>query len=853
MGKIYNIDLCENFLKEVVGFIKQNINPIEIAKYTVVLPNNRSCREFKKYFSENNESKTICFPKIISISDTIIFEDQKISALITKILRNRNKNIPINTIFELALSITKLIKELIINNVDYTKIRYFVPANLMNHWEHTVNMISECIANEKINNMLSIATLNLRHSIKSISENDAKIIVAGISNTDIYTKEFIKATYESENGLIFTIGNANSQNQTYNKEIIGDLPYINLPTNLSTDRERDFIELAEFQNISEEAQAVAISVRKAVYEQKNVLIVAPNRDLSVRIKSELKRWNIVADDSYGEVFAETYHGLLVSLVLDVFTDEFSSRSVLKILKITHSQHAFKMEKFLKTQRSIYPHFFDAFMEWKSENSEMNQEISTLVSKLYNILKNNDLLKKQAKKTFSVWSQIIIDIIDIFNAKTAALFAEIIKQYIDFSDVFGEITFDEYSIFIKKHSLQTSVRYSGGYTDGVVMLGTLEAQLLNADFVIIAGANEDSFISSEKENFWMSNSMMRTLNIPTNEQKDKFIQCVFERLAHKKHVLITRSDRVLGSQQVKYPFLDKLLKLLKSEKNTNLYNLISCVNKGDKKESPQKISLPYANPQLKYRPNKFSVTDIESLKNNAYAFYAKKILKLKELNEFDEIKNLRGNYIHVVLDNFVKKRYGDDIYHTAEETLKELKIEELPFGFWFFRINNILDFVKDNTFGSSISEIWGERSLAIDPNNVCKIICKADRIDVNDDNNGITIIDYKTSSEKITKKNVEQGEKIQLVIEAWIAKNNGFKISKNSVSSVQYWFLKKDCEKVIVTNDIESTDLLVEKTIDGLRKLIYQYNIIGKPYCVNVGYKFDDSYMHLARVKEWLDA
>lgn len=853
MGKIYNIDLCENFLKEVVGFIKQNINPIEIVKYTVVLPNNRSCREFKKYFSENNESKTICFPKIISISDTIIFEDQKISALITKILRNRNKNIPINTIFELALSITKLIKELIINNVDYTKIRYFVPANLMNHWEHTVNMISECIANEKINNMLSIATLNLRHSIKSISENDAKIIVAGISNTDIYTKEFIKATYESENGLIFTIGNANSQNQTYNKEIIGDLPYINLPTNLSTDRERDFIELAEFQNISEEAQAVAISVRKAVYEQKNVLIVAPNRDLSVRIKSELKRWNIVADDSYGEVFAETYHGLLVSLVLDVFTDEFSSRSVLKILKITHSQHAFKMEKFLKTQRSIYPHFFDAFMEWKSENSEMNQEISTLVSKLYNILKNNDLLKKQAKKTFSVWSQIIIDIIDIFNAKTAALFAEIIKQYIDFSDVFCEISFDEYSIFIKKHSLQTSVRYSGGYTDGVVMLGTLEAQLLNADFVIIAGANEDSFISSEKENFWMSNSMMRTLNIPTNEQKDKFIQCVFERLAHKKHVLITRSDRVLGSQQVKYPFLDKLLKLLKSEKNTNLYNLISCVNKGDKKESPQKISLPYANPQLKYRPNKFSVTDIESLKNNAYAFYAKKILKLKELNEFDEIKNLRGNYIHVVLDNFVKKRYGDDIYHTAEETLKELKIEELPFGFWFFRINNILDFIKDNTFGSSISEIWGERSLAIDPNNVCKIICKADRIDVNDDNNGITIIDYKTSSEKITKKNVEQGEKIQLVIEAWIAKNNGFKISKNSVSSVQYWFLKKDCEKVIVTNDIESTDLLVEKTIDGLRKLIYQYNIIGKPYCVNVGYKFDDSYMHLARVKEWLDA
>lgn len=849
MGKIYNINLCESFLKRIVGFVKQNINPIEIAKYTVVLPNNRSCREFKKYFSEGNNAKTMCFPKIISISDTIIFDNQKISLMITGILRKRNKNIPINTIFELALSITKLIKELIINNVDYTKIRYLVPANLMNHWEHTVSMIYECVNHPEINKKLSLATLNLRHYIESISKNNAKIIVAGINNTDIYTKEFIKAVYMSEHGLIFTTSNENSQNQAYNKEIFGDLPYADLPAN----QKKASIELAEFQNISEEAQAIAISVRKAVHEQKRVLIVVPNTDLSSRIKSELLHWNIVADDSYGEVFAETYHGLLISLILETFTDEFSSRSVLKILKMTHSQCAFEMEVFLRTQRSIYPHFFDAFMAWKSKNSGINQKISRNIYNLYNLLKSNNLFEQDAKKTFSAWSHIITDAINIFNAESVVQFSEIIKQFIDFSDVFGEITFSEYSIFIKKHVLQTSVRHARGYTDGVVMLGTIEAQLLDADLVIIAGANEDSFTSSEKDNFWMSESMMRALNMPTNEQKDKFMQCIFERLAYKKHVLITRSDRVLGAQQVRYPFLDKLLKEQKVQTNTVLYNLISCVNKIEKAHNDSKISLPFANPQLKYRPNKFSVTDIESLKNNAYAFYAKKILRLKELNEFDEIKNLRGNYIHAVLDNFVKKRYGDDIYHTAQETLKELKIDQLSFGFWFFRIDGILDFVKESTFGNSISEIWGERSLAIDPNNVCKIICKADRIDVNDVDNSITIIDYKTSSEKITKKSVEQGEKIQLLLEAWIAQNNGFKISKNAVSSIQYWFLKKESEKVIITNDIESTNLLVEKTIDGLRKLIYQYNIVGKPYCVNVGYKFDASYMHLARVKEWFDA
>ena len=49
------------------------------------------------------------------------------------------------------------------------------------------------------------------------------------------------------------------------------------------------------------------------------------------------------------------------------------------------------------------------------------------------------------------------------------------------------------------------------------------------------------------------------------------------------------------------------------------------------------------------------------------------------------------------------------------TLKDGALREVEAG------TSILDFVKENTFGNSISEIWGERSLAIDPNNVCKII------------------------------------------------------------------------------------------------------------------------------------
>ncbi|MBR1734274.1 MAG: PD-(D/E)XK nuclease family protein, partial [Alphaproteobacteria bacterium] len=735
MGKIYNIDITDNFLKTVSDFIKRNIEQTNIIEYIVILPNHRSCRDLKNYLLNQQISG---FPKIVAISDLILFNNDKVTTLISGILRKHNKNIPINTIFELAINITNFIKELIINNIDYSKLHNLVPNHLLEYWTVTISIINECVKHPEINKIIQSAILNQQKFIQSI--NNKKIIAAGIGNTNSFTKQLLRLIFESKDGLIFTLGVKDSQNNSYNKEMIGSLPFTEIKCNTKIQKR----ELAEFQDISEEAEAISIAVREAIHEHKKTLIVVPNVDLASKIKTSLRKWNIIPDDSYGENFSKTYSGMLILQIIDAILNKLST--VLYVFKMLPQFNKIiqNFELYQKQQTYINSSFFQSLQEFHNSNLEKSDELLLeITNSFYNKLNNNSFFNNNTQQIFSKWTNALIELTAIINPKSAHELTILTDKYINQYDILGYMTFEEYANFFKKHCLQISIRSPQGYTPDVIMLGIIEAQIIDADLVIIANANEDSFISSDTNNFWMSESMMKTLNLPTRETQDKFIQCIFERLAYKPNVLITRSEKISNETQVKYPFLKKIETNIGLQHNTYLSNLINIQKTSVKPSS--KIQLASPSPDIQYRPHKFSVTDIELLKNNPYAFYAKKILHLKELNEISEIKNLRGNYIHTVLDLFVKKYNQYDIYKIAEELRRKLKLDDSMFGLWFFRINDILAFVENNTYGNSLSEIWGKCTLSLTNDYNCQIICKADRVDYNNDST-ISIIDYKTSSE-----------------------------------------------------------------------------------------------------------
>jgi ATP-dependent helicase/nuclease subunit B len=310
--------------------------------------------------------------------------------------------------------------------------------------------------------------------------------------------------------------------------------------------------------------------------------------------------------------------------------------------------------------------------------------------------------------------------------------------------------------------------------------------------------------------------------------------------------------ISGIQQQKYSYLES--KQLNIKKALYLEKLVKCSQQASEH---LKIEFHPPNPELQLRPNKFSATDLDLLKNNSYVFYAKKILRLKELNHINEFKNIRGNYVHKALDIFIKKSDSEnDIHKIAKNTIKNMWLDPTYFGIWFFRLKNIFSFVVENVKDNviSFSEIKGECSIHLSQNYSFNIFCIADRVDILEDNT-LAIIDYKTGSLPSLKQ-VEYGYKPQLPIEALIAKNDGFGIGKTAVSSLHFWLLsgsKTAGEIRTITANQEKTNELIEKTLTGLKNLIHQYNVIGVPYDININYEYDQSYAHLARLKEWHDA
>jgi ATP-dependent helicase/nuclease subunit B len=526
--------------------------------------------------------------------------------------------------------------------------------------------------------------------------------------------------------------------------------------------------------------------------------------------------------------------------------------------------------FCRSKSSIPNDFFAAFDLWmRSENEAKSSECNfTAISALINAMQKRKAVNDGRQRSngesgdprseFSEWFCLCRDFLEMLLPEYVKMFSDLAEYFTRHSPMLGTMLFSEFHVFLKNNVLATCVRSPKGYTRGVIMLGLLEAQLLDSDVLIIAGLNENSMAATEENDFWLSKSMLRALHIQTAELKNEFTQCVFEKLMKKRNVLLTRSLFVSGIQQQRYRYLDKLAEKM------SISNAKWLKNMEGKLTSPavrERVVFRPPCPDVLHRPHKLSITDVSSLINNAYSLYAKKILRLKELNTMNSTANVRGNFIHKVLEEFVKKRATENptgkamehLLTIAQETLQSTCREPSCFGLWYFRINNIFSFVVKNMQDCyvCVPEVRGSCTINITPDYNFELYGRADRIDINEDGT-ISIVDYKTGQPP-SRESVKSGRNPQLAVEALMAKHDGFGLGKTIVRSTCFWGLagsESHMKIESITEDSQETDHLAATTLRGLIDLIMKYNVLGIPYDVNADYAYDIPYLHLARVKEW---
>jgi hypothetical protein len=178
------------------------------------------------------------------------------------------------------------------------------------------------------------------------------------------------------------------------------------------------------------------------------------------------------------------------------------------------------------------------------------------------------------------------------------------------------------------------------------------------------------------------------------------------------------------------------------------------------ELPLAVHVP-----VSLRPNKMSITDLQLLQDDPYAFYARKILKLfpnKPPNSAIDY----GRWAHDLLDRYFRFGYGNE--SACSFASRTCKRQGLPFQF-FLRFIPVLEKIDADLMTNTVKKIFTElrlsATLQIDGRKF-EIFGILDRVDFYDDH--VKIIDYKTGSLP-TEESITALRILQLPVEAMLFK------------------------------------------------------------------------------------
>jgi ATP-dependent helicase/nuclease subunit B len=281
--------------------------------------------------------------------------------------------------------------------------------------------------------------------------------------------------------------------------------------------------------------------------------------------------------------------------------------------------------------------------------------------------------------------------------------------------------------------------------------------------------------------------------------------------------------------------------------------------------------PQPSPPLEARPKRFSVTEIETLRRDPYAVYAKRILKLQPLDPLlrDPGAAERGSLFHLILHRFTESGTHPEASDATEKLLAighecfaEAALPNDVAAVWWRRFEAMAKRIIEWELSDRSDVAHRHSELLAEPTEVeqtgVMLSGRADRIDVLAGGRA-DIIDYKTGSSP-TKAQAYTLLAPQLALEGALLRRGAFNdLGSRHLSDLSYVRLKANgrvVEESILDykNQARSADDISEEAWRRLHSLTEHYNDPARGY-LSRALPFregdtDGDYDHLARVLEW---
>lgn len=409
----------------------------------------------------------------------------------------------------------------------------------------------------------------------------------------------------------------------------------------------------------------------------------------------------------------------------------------------------------------------------------------------------------------------------------------------------------------------SVRPPYGGHPRLFIWGLLEARLQRADLMILGGLDEGRWPAAMQPDPWLAPGIRRLLGLPAPERQQGAAAHDFAGALGADEIVVTRARRSGGDPAVASRFWLRLAALAGDLPEpapggvavTRLAAELD-VPPGD----PQPVARPRPAPPAGERPRRISVTAVDRLARDPYAYYANQMLGLSALDPLSAAPDprWRGTRVHKLFEDWVRGGATADGFEAALAALAaDPALDAIARAFWLPRIEPALRWAAAQVREAGVRvpvdvEVRGEWT-----DGGLTLHGKADRID-RDADGGLAIVDYKSGGAPSAKAAYAKLDN-QLGLLGLIAREGGMAgIAAAPVASLEYWSLRPDrraggAGKISNTygprSDLKTAEAAIDHAADALSELAASYLFGEVPFVPGEAAGYGE-YDQLMRRDEW---
>ena len=557
-----------------------------------------------------------------------------------------------------------------------------------------------------------------------------------------------------------------------------------------------------------EAEVIAVAIRQAIaVPEQTVALITPDARLARRVTAALETLDIVPDDSLGRPLADTPPGVLLRLIVEATA---APAAVTTAALLTHPlvqpgierrAHLRLARRYVGTVLRQAPQRGALLPPWPEVETEEEAWLSALrdgLTPLADALpagRLEDLIRlhRQAAEALTTPPEGTPRIWDKTDGGALSELVGQIEREAPAYDASPPAYPTLFASLIRGHEVRPE---PGQVHPRVRILGTREARVAASDLTILGGLNEGVWPRLPDPDPWLSRPMRAQLGLPSPETAIGLSAHDFLQGASRPEVIVTRSRKIDGAPAVASRWLIRLEHLMggiaggealdrAKERGRELLRVAESWHRPD--VAIPRAPRPAPRPPLSARPRDLSATEVETLVRDAYAVYARRVLKLRPLDPLGRAPDYRerGTLLHRVLERLVSETRpywpGPEEARTlladiADRVLEEEVLQPDLRRIWRARVARFADWfiageeVRRREGTPAEPEIRGRMVLPL-PGGPFKLIAKADRIDLLH-NGGAAVFDYKTGTPP-TEKQIKAGLSHQLHIQAAILGHGGF--------------------------------------------------------------------------------